>query len=67
MKLNKVVNVKLNPNLFVYIMDSIIRSLMIKKSYNILCKSKKYFDMKKKVQHYAVNVYSGFHVDFIKA
>jgi hypothetical protein len=40
---------------------------MIKKSYNILCKSKKYFDMKKKVQHYAVNVYSGFHVDFIKA
>lgn len=30
-------------------------------------KTHKYFNMKNKVQHYAVNVYSGFHVDFVKS
>jgi hypothetical protein len=48
-------------------MKGIIRNLMIKKCYNQLCKARKYFDMKKKVQHYAVNVYSGYHVDFVKS
>lgn len=40
---------------------------MIKKGYNLLCKSRKYFDMKKRVQHFAVHKYSGFHVDFVKS
>jgi hypothetical protein len=44
-----------------------MRNMMIKKNYNVLGKTHKYFDMKKKVQHYAVNIYSGFHVDFVKS
>jgi hypothetical protein len=38
---------------------------MVRKNFNVLGKTHKYFDMKKKIQHYAVNVYSGYHVNFV--
>lgn len=65
--MKKVIKVKQNPKNLLIILGTVLRSLMLKKNFNALGKTHKYFDMKKKVQHYAVHVYSGYQVNFSRA
>lgn len=67
MKLQRVIRVNENPDLLISVLNCFIRNIMVKKGYNLLCNSRKYYDMKKRVQHFAVHKYSGFHIDFVKS
>lgn len=66
-KLKRVIRMKDNPKGLLIVLQKFIRNLLLKKGFNPFCQTRKYLNTKKKVQYYTVNVYDGFHVDFVKS